>query len=430
MAEMPRGKELSTGVAALVEVARQKLGHMDDRQRVAGLHALRARMAVRRTQRGGIGWLGKTASVSLAAAACAALVFFVVRGNRVQPLSFRVEGATLGSGGYVEAAAASRPVLRFSDGSEVTLAEHARMHVRTLDEHGAEVTLDEGASHVYVAHTPGTRWAFEAGPFVVAVTGTAFGISWVESQHRLDIRLENGSVSVSGPASDAPIALRAGQWLTIRSNEVLIRGLGGADPGTSVEPAASVQGPEEQAVDGMLERAAASAAGAVVEPAPSTAPGGPRDHHWRAAVASGHFERVVEEASQRGVGVVVSESSAEDLVALSDAARYTRHRELAREALLTLRRRFPGSTDARVAALSLGRLAEAQGDSRTALSWLDLYLTEAPSGTYASEALGRKMKLVQELSGSAAARPLAGDYLRRFPSGTYAQAAHAIADQP
>jgi hypothetical protein len=428
MAEMPHGKELTAGVAALVEVARQKLSHVDDRQRVAGLNALRARMASR-SRSSAIGWLGKSAFVSLAAGACAVLVLVFIRHNRLEPISFRVEGTTLGPGGYVEAAAASRPVLRFSDGSEVALAEHARMHVRRLDEHGAQVTLDEGASHVYVAHASGTRWAFEAGPFVVAVTGTAFGISWVESERRLDIRLENGSVNVSGPASDAPIALRAGQWLTIRSNEVLIRGLGGADVGTSGDPAVSAQGPEEQAVDGMLDRAAASAAGAVVA-APSAAPGGPRDHRWRAAVASGHFDQVVEEASQRGVGVVVSESSAEDLVALSDAARFTRHQELAREALLTLRRRFPGSTDARIAALSLGRLAEAQGDAQGALSWLDLYLTEAPSGAYASEALGRKMKLVLELSGNDAARPLASAYLRRFPSGTYAPLARSIADKP
>jgi hypothetical protein len=61
------------------------------------------------------------------------------------------------------------------------------------------------------------------------------------------------------------------------------------------------------------------------------------------------------------------------------------------------------------------------------LAWYDRYLGEAPRGRYAAEALGRKMLVVQKLRGSEAARPLAEDYVRRYPDGAYAELAHKLA---
>jgi hypothetical protein len=71
-----------------------------------------------------------------------------------------------------------------------------------------------------------------------------------------------------------------------------------------------------------------------------------------------------------------------------------------------------------------------EGGRRKALSWYERYLEEAPSGAYASEALGREMIVTQELMGAAAARMVAEDYLHRFPSGTYAGAARALRQEP
>ena len=51
--------------------------------------------------------------------------------------------------------------------------------------------------------------------------------------------------------------------------------------------------------------------------------------------------------------------------------------------------------------------------------------TESPTGTYASEAFGRKMILIQELRGDASARVVAQEYLNRFPLGTYAARARS-----
>jgi hypothetical protein len=70
------------------------------------------------------------------------------------------------------------------------------------------------------------------------------------------------------------------------------------------------------------------------------------------------------------------------------------------------------------------------GDPEGALVWYDRYLAEARGGTYASEALGRKMLVVQRLQGVAAARAIAMQYLERFPGGPHASSAKAIAGEP
>jgi hypothetical protein len=80
-----------------------------------------------------------------------------------------------------------------------------------------------------------------------------------------------------------------------------------------------------------------------------------------------------------------------------------------------------GSPSALDAAFLLGRLEESgQAGIGEAVHWYDTYLAGAPSGPYASEALGRKMMATKQLRGSAEAETLAREYLRRFPTGPYA----------
>ena len=49
-----------------------------------------------------------------------------------------------------------------------------------------------------------------------------------------------------------------------------------------------------------------------------------------------------------------------------------------------------------------------------------------PRGTYAAQALGRQMVLVHKLRGADAARPIAREYMARFPSGPYAEPAKKL----
>jgi TolA-binding protein len=115
------------------------------------------------------------------------------------------------------------------------------------------------------------------------------------------------------------------------------------------------------------------------------------------------------------------------LAALADAARYRRRSGLAREALLAQRARFPESRRALDAAFLLGRVEEEQPTGTTrAVAWYDEYLARAPEGSYAAEALVRKMTIFKGSSSPAAAAAVAREYLRRFPAGRYAGSARAL----
>ncbi len=118
-----------------------------------------------------------------------------------------------------------------------------------------------------------------------------------------------------------------------------------------------------------------------------------------------------------------------DLAALADAARYAGRSDLARRALLAERARFPGSAEARAAAFLLGRIADDGASTAAAVRWYDDYLTEAPHGAFAAEALGRKLVALRR-AGDPAARPTAAEYLRRYPDGPHAAAARELAADP
>jgi TolA-binding protein len=163
------------------------------------------------------------------------------------------------------------------------------------------------------------------------------------------------------------------------------------------------------------------------DPRPSAAGRSRRAHNWAAELSEGLAADIIGVAERRGIGSVLEGSDSEELAALADAARYQRNHTLARQALLAQRRRFPRSARAAEASFLLGRLAdESPGDLTRAVSWYDRYLDEAPNGAYASEALGRKMMVLERAHRRSAAAAVAADYLHRFPVGTYARAAEAI----
>ena len=89
--------------------------------------------------------------------------------------------------------------------------------------------------------------------------------------------------------------------------------------------------------------------------------------------------------------------------------------------------RFPASPDAKAAAFLLGRMSQDGGDARTAITWFTRYLAEAPGGPFTAEALGRKLVAVRNVDGIERAKPLAREYLERFPTGAHAAVAGEIA---
>jgi TolA-binding protein len=426
------GSTPDPAIAKLAELARSRLGEMSDLQSARGLHGVVAKFdqVCASSNRARPFWLASAGAVTVLGLA------FLVFGPSLwssKPLTYAMTQGEIQAGGYFQSGMQSQPTIRFSDGTQVDLVPGARGRIASVDAHGARVMLDEGEAHVEVVPRSGAHWQFDAGPFVVHVQGTAFVLAWNSDEGRLDLRLHKGAVTVTGPLSDEPIALRPGQWLTVRlaAREVFVREFDRTEAPSLPSEAASAPAASAAPLDppGSVQ-AATNVQGKPRNRAASAQPGN-SELSWTSARLAGDWNRILDLATRKGLDRTLTERGSEDLALLADAAHYVRRDDIAEQALLAQRQRFPGSTRAKDAAFLLGRIVEAKpGGAGAALDWYERHLDEAPTGTYASEALGRKMTVLARLHGDAAARPVAEEYLRRYPGGTYARAARAYATKP
>jgi hypothetical protein len=239
-------------------------------------------------------------------------------------------------------------------------------------------------------------------------------------------------VVVSGPVLGQDFALRAGQNLAVNLPvaEMVI---------SEARSEAGSEKTDDLPRSPALQASALPVAAASNDPGAPSAPAAPSaravasasERRWNEALAHGRWDRILADVARDGVDETLQTASSEELVALADAARYRRRADLARAALLAQRRRFPGSARSLDALFLLGRVEELRAKAgAAAIGWYDQYLASAPGGTYAAEALGRKMILSNEAGGPAMARPVADEYLRRFPRGSYAGAARALQRGP
>lgn len=413
-----------------------------------------------------------------AAALSVAAVYFVFL--RTAALTFTVEGAEL-SGQYVSAPEYAAAAVRFSDASSVVAAPGSRLRIEETSRHGARVLLESGRATVHVARASSTFWTFAAGPFEVHVTGTRFDLEWDPASQTCEVVLHEGSVQVHGPAGSGPLALRSGQrfhgdakrrtmqLLELNAAAVGIKPAEAAtservsgesrpargverevvaesDGDTDVAPSDGVsvgrsgetaveRGREEPRTREVALPAPAAArdvgggqhkpVAAGAKPAKERAAPSGLQGTWAENIAQGRFRQVLRAAQARGVADCLASCAASDLRALSDAARYTGDGALASKTLLTLRRRFSGAAGTEAAFL-LGRLDENRGARAAALTWYANYLREAPSGSFAAEALAGKVRVVKATQGNAAAQPLAREYLSRFPKGVHVPTARQI----
>ena len=396
----------AVALGVLTRLARRAVAPASSADLERGFKLLAARASRSASRHVGARW-------SLAGLAVVALVLLGVqlssswrgRAREVPALSYRIEGGSVLAGGYLRNAGAAGIHLFFNEGSKVVLEPTARGRLRSVDKDGSRVVIDQGNAWFEVAHSKERRWFVDAGPFSVAVKGTAFSVSWDPASERFELRLRRGSVIVSGPMASGDIELGAGQRLLVnlRKAETTIteeNDAEAASPSASAPPAASV-------------------------PPPSAPIQQERRPSWSEQIASGHWDRVLEEVDRAGVPATLERASSTDLFALADAARYRRRTDLARAALLAHRRRFPASPRSLDATFLLGRVEESHDRSR-ALTWYEQYLENVSTGTYAAEAWGRRLVLTHDLKGCSAARPLILEYLRRFPKGSYAETARAM----
>jgi hypothetical protein len=402
--------ETGQHTAELVKLAQRELHGDSVLSDDAGFARLQARLESPR-RFWTTGWVA--GGVAVGSAVALAGVLFV--NARTPKLSFQVAGGALDGSGHIIGKADTH--IRFSDGSEASLANGTEAQVENITEHGADVVLRRGSMHVHVAKKPQAAWKVAAGPYNVRVTGTAFDVSWSNQAQAFDLRMETGAVIVTGPLAVAGIPLKAGQHMFggVAEGRLTVEG-GDTAQATRPAPAAPPQPnpePESSTPHG---------------PAPSAVlRDGSEAHAWTREVAQGHFKAVLEDAEHRGMDRTLGGGSLEELAALADAARYAGRSAVAKRVLLAERQRFPASAAAHDAAFFLGRIVEDSGGG--AIEWYERYVSESPRGAYASQAFGRKMMLLYKQRGRSAAAPVAAEYLGRYPSGPYADAARKITEE-
>lgn len=418
-------------------LARRSLTGEAPKRHAASLDAVERALAARqRRNRSTRLWAG--AGVAVLAGL---ILLYTSQFARPDALAFEVLRGSVAAAGFIDGAAQGT-LLHFSDGSAVELAAGSRTRVGPVSAHGAEISLEHGRVNVQVVHLPGARWSVRAGAYLVSVTGTSFDVEFEPERRWLAIDLFTGSVSVTGPLIKGGLVVSAGQRLMVLPEDSLV--LVQRDVSTPAAASAAAAPPATGGV-APADRADAELARSVdtqvdpVSPAPrSTKPRARArgkasagksslPESWSQLVVAGRFDEVLRQAEQRELDQVYREATFEDLQALADAARYASRTAVARAAFLALRERFAASTAAKEAAFFLGRLEEAGGAPSRALEWYDHYLASSPNGTYASQALGKKLLIIDGQHGPDAARPIARDYLQRFPQGPYAAAAAKLA---
>lgn len=372
-----------------------------------------------RSQRPRRGW-----ALSLAAAACVLAVVSTWLLARTGPdeLRYTVNGGrTAGGRVYTDGSSA---LLAFSDGTEVQLAPKTAIEVSVVGEHAALTRLTSGKLSADVEHFRTTDYRFLAGPYEVRVIGTRFELEWQPAGDRLSLVVSEGRVAVKD-AKQTERFVSAGQSLL----------LGASVASAPSDPSAPAQAKTPPATASGVDPSALAAAGSpalVAADGAEPARAGP-DHNtrssaesWTELVQRGSFEQIVRAAEHRGIQATLQAGTPADLKALAQAATYTRRANLAERSWLAVRTRFPRTPAASTAAFFLARLYEQQGQPERALRLLDEYLKGSGSGGFAQEALGRKLSLVARLRGPSAARPLARDYLAKYPNGAYSSSAREL----
>jgi hypothetical protein len=383
------------GAARLARVARwdervDEPRHTAGRERLLGALARRSRAS-------------KARGLLLLAATLTLVAFVgVVLTRKPAKLEYRVDGPVVADGPWLGAAPAGQALaMRFSDGTEVDLGPGSKGRVAEITADGASVILGAGVLEARVVHRPHTHWTVAAGPYTIEVTGTAFDVGWSIAGEELDLTLHDGSVIVRGPSLPDGLRVAAGQRLVAHAN-------------TGEAQLSSLLAPQPTA-----EPVASAASPTIEEPSPVHSAPRPLPT-WSEMLADGNFRGVVDAAEARGTDVTLTRGSLADVVALADAARYLHDRALARRGLLAERARFAGSAEARGAAFVLGRMADDVDSRDEAIRWYDTYLAESPAGSFAPEALGRKLVALVESGDTGGARSVAKEYLRRFPHGAHA----------
>lgn len=391
-------------------------------ERLAGRfhrHVVRARRPVRT-------WV-----VLGAAAVAAATALGVGLSRRSSALAVTVgTSGTAPIGAWLGAPDSGPLPLDFSDGSRFELTPKSRARVVTLEEKSARVELGEGSLHVHVIPGNSTGWRIDAGPFGVRITGTRFDVSYHAADDAFELSVDEGQVELTGCVFGKGRKLAAGQRvrascrtprLDVSYRDTHALAAPPASPPAAVEPAAPAVADVE-----------APAPPDTVSPAKSPAPAASATAStWLALAKGGKPVEAFAAAQREGFASVCQKADAGSLSVLAEGARHAGAPKRAEQALVALRRRFPGSAEAGLAAFALGRLQFDQfGAYGAAARSFRAYLKERPGGPMTREALGRLIEASQREGDAAGARAAAERYLRDYPTGPHEKLASRLVAAP
>jgi TolA-binding protein len=279
----------------------------------------------------------------------------------------------------------------------VVLSASGRARLQRTSESVRRVSLENGRMDVDVDPAGGKTWSFLAGAYRVDVLGTKFTLDYDPDSGALEIAVRRGSVRVSGGKLGAGgVTLESGQRFQATDGVVQI----------DTEQPAQGESPTH-------ERQDETAGGPTPRPA---------QPDWQSLHRSGDYAAALAAAERQGFDSLLQTEGPGALSALADTARLSGSSGRARQALLALRQRFPGTPAASKAAFLLGRL---DGSPR----WFAAYLQEQPSGAYAPEAAGRLVVAYRDTGDLNRARTAARQYLARYPQGAYAELARSLVDR-
>lgn len=360
-----------------------------------------ARPRVDRSDRRGFAAAG--AALAVAAASLLALVAWPDPTLRAQHGDRSLE-----AGAWIDAGEQSAR-LDFSDGTVVTLDPGSTARLAEIDDQGAHLLLERGAVDLDVVHTGDADWAVQAGPFSIAVTGTAFRAEWLPERQVFRVQMREGSVQVAGPQLDA--------GRRVEGTDVLEIDLLADQARILLAPA-----PEAGEGDAVAEAPPAAA------PQGTAAPAEVAPEDWLAAYERRAYGEAVALAEAAGLDALLAEASAGDLELLGDAASLSGAGSVEARTWNALRERFPGTEAAASAALRLGRWAlDRERDPVAAARWLRLAHDESKADTTRVVSLGLLVLALDRSGDARAAKAAAIEYLEAYPDGPHAALAEGLA---
>lgn len=341
-------------------------------------------------------------------------------------------------------------VVQLPGGNEMRLAAGSLGSVREASPRQVRLSLERGTL-ISVVRTP-VRWRVEAGPYYVEAAGTEYTVTWEDP--RLEVTVSRGKVVVSRQTGTAA------QWKVEAGGRLVLENESGKRPSETQEPADGMDAknsPDPASLqNGNAVAAPEPSGGASAErlhpdetPAPEPPPARESEKarpaspppeksrmpdemaEWKKMLQAENYAAAVEIVERSGLAAFADTAPLADLQAMASAARYAAKPQTALVLLVSMRTRFPGTPSASVAAFLMGRVySEQLGDHRTAVAWFSTYLSEAPGGALAEEALGRRMDSAHRCGMREQALESAKQLLARFPKSPFASLARKIAAVP